>query len=289
MPSGTRSATSTAASTRRKTSAATPSPATTPGSRAAKTPSPVRVGRDRGDAGHVDRAPGQVLLEGRVDRREHRVGVEARVAQLVEQPGRRTSCVMPAPRRARRRSVPRAGTPPSASPSAIHQSWCPDWPASSRSGKSSRQWEPRVSSRSSAASASRVLTVSRLVASQASWSIVAGRARRRAPSSRSIAARRPVGGAQHADPRGHLLLERAADAAVDEAGRALVGRRVGPGAQLGRAAPRRCGGRTPAPRAASWRRAGWRRARRSTRPRRWRRGPGSVERPQRSVATPPEA
>ena len=147
--------------------------------------------------------------------------------------------------------------------------------ASSRSGKSSRQWEPRVSSRSRAARARAVLSDSRLVVSQPS---TPGASSPSAPQARrGLSRASPMPSAARSTPTRVviMLLERRAPVPGDEAvGSRVVGDRVGPRRAARRAGPRRSGGRRRAPRAGSWRPAGWRRGRRSRRPRRWRRGRG---------------
>ena len=168
------------------------------------------------------------------------------------------------------------------------------WPASARRRArgspraSASRGSPRAARRRRRA---RVLTVSRLVVSQASWSTTSVAASARACRGRPAASAEAGGGAQHADPR------RSSPPAASRRSRRRapaprvrrVGRRRRHRAAARRAARRRCGARTPGPRAASWRPAGWRRARRSRRPRRWRRGRGRWCGPAGRSRTPPEA
>ena len=279
--------------TSRKTSSATPRPATTPASRASKSAIP------RASAAMVatlvTSSVGQVLGQRGGDQVVRRPRVEAGLGELVAAaaPGaRRTASVRASfGHPGVGRSVSEAGAGLNVTvvtPSVIATSKWPAQCSSSRSGKSSRQCEPRVSSRSAAASASAALMVSRFVVSQECLvdllGRVAGRACRAARwprrARRRCAARRP---ATSSSPGGRGAPTR------DQAGRPRVGGRLGPRPQLVRAAPRRSAARTPGPRAASWTRAGWRRARRSRRPRRWRRGRARRCGPHRSVRTPPDA
>ena len=183
--------------------------------------------------------------------------------------------------------------------------------ASSRSGWSSRQWQPRVSSRRCAAATSTRATqqeVGRLPGFHAGLGglavggggsalggpvLVVLPARRRRGWCRS-ASQRPFGGgagqalgaAQHAGARGHDPLDRVIRSSGARSGR-VVRRRGGPGPAVRGAArpgpgvprpcrrcPPRCAPRRPGLPGGSWRRAGWRRGRRCRRPRRRRRGRG---------------
>ena len=233
------------------------------------------VRRDGGRAGDVLGAVGQVLLRAParivvVDRaRVEPGGLElGRAGRRGRTLGRRG--------RSSRRLRPTVGAGVNATatpePSRVRRRSGRTSAASSRSGKSSRQCEPRVSSRSRAASASAVLIVTRLVASQARGADLARLVGQRGELLEGV--REAVGGAQHAGLLGHHGLQGGADVGGDQPRAALVGRPARRTAAARRAAPARSGARRPGPRAASWRRAGWRRARRSRRPRRWRRGRG---------------
>ena len=221
------------------------------------------VGRDGRLAGHVDAAGAEILGERVVDDPLDRPPGRAR-------PPAASSCDLTAVTA----SPPSCVGGPAAGPRAASR-----WPRhSSRAvGKSSRQWQPRVSSPGvRRPRPARAATVSRLVASQLA---VCGAAARRASSAQRPrrCAASDVGDAQHAGPAGHRPLQRRPDRRrrpprpVPSAGRR-------PASACGGRSPARCrrrsAGRRPAPPAASCWPAGWRRARRCRPPRRRRTGPG---------------
>ena len=119
--------------------------------------------------------------------------------------------------------------------------------ASSRSGWSSRQWQPRVSSRSRAAATRTRATHRRLVASQVStpgsavlpFSSRASTARRCAAApARAAAVARDCGGAQHARARGHDALDLEAGLGGEQRVRGPLGRGTGAGTRAWRPLPR---------------------------------------------------
>ena len=207
-------------------------------------------------------------------RRRTRPRVEAAPCQLLDQrrrAGRRGGADAPAPPGSGCRGRPGGRGRVEVARAARRRrgtSTCPSHRSSSRSGWSSRQWDPRVSWRSGAASTSALATVSRLVVSQAA-----------VPGSLGLAGQARGGPAARGPPRSAARRRARSSwsAARARGGRTRPGsrcRRPGRGAA---AAPRPRGarrsvGRTRAPREASSTPAGWRRARRSRRPRRWRRG-----------------
>ena len=172
-----------------------------------------------------------------------------------------------------------------APPESSHESM---WPAleSSRSGKSSRQWEPRVSVRSAAASASAVLIVCRLVVSQAGVPGVASpgsRARRKASASARPSAWRST-------PTRVVItscMPRRRSPAISPSGRSSAAgsahARSSPGSTsaIRREKTRPSSSELEASRLAPWT------PEHATSPVAY--SPGTDERPHRSVATPPEA
>ena len=206
-PSGTRSVIATSSpSTTAKTRAATPRPATTPGSRAAKSAAPRASAGMVAVAGDVVGSARQVLLERRRRcRRRPRVG--SRPASAARRAGRRgrssygVGFMRTAPsdggagvNRPRCRTRPR-----------VASKW-PDQRASSRSGKSSRQCEPRVSSRSAGRLGERRADRDQVGRLPGAGADLAGLVRERGQLVERV--REPRRRAEHAGLLGHHRLER---------------------------------------------------------------------------------